>query len=182
MSVGASTPRYISERGDQGYQCGRDPLAGLAPATLRDQAVQDPDQHEGQRCELLGRQRPGIPVGPKRNPERSRALHQQGQQVLDDEALQDPGEQHDQELPQAPKQQQGHQQPPQQHADYRPGAKRIQKPHHRQQPGRPQPGQPPDHRIINDRDRHRRGRPSHPRRPAGTRSSAPRRRPASPPR
>ena len=66
--------------------------------------------------------------------------------------LQDPGHQHDQQLPQAAEDQQGQQQPPQQHRDRHIGAKRGQHLHRRQQPGRPQPGQPADHRIIDDGD------------------------------
>jgi hypothetical protein len=37
---------------DQDDQRGRHPLAGLAPAALRDQAVEDPDQHQRQRRQL----------------------------------------------------------------------------------------------------------------------------------
>jgi hypothetical protein len=153
QDIGGGLHRQVhAGDGDQDDQRGGHPLAGLAPASLRHQAIQDPDQDHHQRRQLLGWQRPGVPVGPELHPERPRPLQKWGQQVLDEEALQNPGRQHDQQLPQAAEHQQGQQQSPQQHRDGQIGVECGQRLHRRQQPGCPQPGQPSDHRSIDHGD------------------------------
>ena len=79
-------PQVHAGEGDQRHQPGRHPLADLAPAALRHQAVQDPDQDDHQRAHLFGGQRPGGPIGAELHPERPRPLHQRGQQELDHRA------------------------------------------------------------------------------------------------
>jgi hypothetical protein len=137
---------------DQDDEGGGQPLTGLAPAALWDQAVEDSDQDHHQRRQLLGGQRPGVPVAAELDPERPRPLHQRSQQVLNEEPLQDPGPQDDQQLPQAAQHQQGQQQPPQQHGDGQIGAECSQCLHRRQQPRCPPPAQPSGHRSIDDGD------------------------------
>jgi len=150
--VGAATPRYSWATATTATHGGGHALAGLAPAALRHQAVQDPDQQHGQGRQLLGGQRPGVPVDPERHPERPRPLDQRGQQILHDEAQHHPGAQHHQQLPQAPQHQQGRQQPPQQDGDGGPGAEGGQGLHRPGQAGAAQPGQPADHRGVHGGD------------------------------
>ena len=58
-----------------------------------------------------------LPVRPEVHPERPRSTQRGCQHVLDDQALQGPSDHHDKQLPHASQDQQGQQQPPQQHRD-----------------------------------------------------------------
>ena len=141
--------------GHQHHQRRGHPLPDPAPTTLGDQAVEDPEHDHDQRRRLFRRQRPPVPIGTQGHPKRPGPTQHRRQQVLDDHALQDPGDQHHHQLAQPAKHQQGQHQPPQQHVDGHPRARRRQHPHRRRQTGHPQPGQPPDHCVIDHRDRHR---------------------------
>ena len=148
--MGVSTPG--TRRGDHATR--RSHHLPIWPPRPSHEAVQDPDQDDHQRRHLFGGQRPGGPIGAELDPERPRPLHQRGQQELDRRRLQNPGQQHHQQLPQAPQDQQGQQQPPQQHVHRRPGAERCQPPTANQTgTSNPSATRP---RVVDHRDRHAR--------------------------
>jgi hypothetical protein len=68
---GVGAQGHPADRG-QGDEPGGHPLAGVAPATLGHQRVQDPHQQPGQEHYLLRRQRPPAPAGLDHHPERPR--------------------------------------------------------------------------------------------------------------
>ena len=62
-------------QGERCDQAGRDPLAELPPATLRDQRVQHPDQGRGENGGRPRRHRPAAPAAAQLHPKRPRAVH-----------------------------------------------------------------------------------------------------------
>jgi hypothetical protein len=62
------------------------------------------------------------------------------------------GDHHDDQVPEAPQRQQGQEQPDRQRVQDPPGGQGGQGPPGPLQPGAAQPGQPPDDRVVHDRD------------------------------
>ena len=151
-SVGASAPNADAAEPGQRHQPGRDPFAGVAPAALRHHRVQDPHQQRREQGDLERRHPPAAPAGPDDHPERAWPLGDRGQPGLDDQGQQLRQDQHHDQVPEPPQHQQRHQQPRQQAVDDPPGADGRQPPPGPHQPRRLEPGQPPDHRVVDDGD------------------------------
>jgi hypothetical protein len=113
---GVGAQRDPAQRG-QGDQRTRDQLAQGAPATLRDQRVQDPDEHQRDDGDLQGRQRPAPPAGTDRDPKRARAVGGRPEQVLGQVGRHLRGDQEHDQVAEPPQRQQRQQQPDAQHLE-----------------------------------------------------------------
>ena len=142
-------------QGNQGDQPGHQPLAEIAPATLRHQRVQHRHQAGGQEGDLHRRHRPATPARLELHPERTRppSDHAQDNREKASELHHDPP---DDQVPPAAQDQQHQQQPVEQRVQHPPGSDAGQTPQGRHQPRPDQAGQPTHHRIIHHGDRHRR--------------------------
>jgi hypothetical protein len=136
----------------QGNQPGRDPLAGVAPATLGDQRVQDGHQDRREEGDLQRRQRPATPARLDDHPERPRAAHGRSHHVGSEHDHHAHEDKQDDQVPEAPKRQQRQHQPGHQCVEDPPGTEAGQRPPGHPQPRRIEPSQPPHHRVIGDSD------------------------------
>jgi hypothetical protein len=150
---GGIHPQRNPGHADHRHQPSHHPLAGVAPAPLGHQRVQDPNQQDREEGDRQRRQRPAAPAGPQVHPERPWPPGDRRQAHLDDEH-EVPGDPPHDQVPPAPQHQQYQQQPGGQREQHPPRTDMRQAPQQRHQPGRLQAGQPPHDRAVDDRDRY----------------------------
>ena len=136
--------------GGQRDQRRHHPLAGVAPAALGHQRVQDRDQPDGEEGDVQGRHGPAAPALMDLGPERPRPLGDGAEDGQADVGQQVDQQQPDDQVPEPAKDQQRDDQPVGDAVQHPPGADGGQPAHHRLEAGQVHPAQPADHGGVED--------------------------------
>ena len=137
----------------------RRPFADVATAARRHQRIQHSDQRRRQDTHLYRWHRPATPARLDVHPERSWSMNDRSDRDGVDHHDQLGSDHQHNEMAEAAKHQQGHDQPRPQHRDRHPRPDLGETLEHRRQARYLQLGQPPHDRVVDDRHRH--GRAAH---------------------